>query len=599
MSVGGVQATLVDHMGAVSILDLYVGPIPLPAFAPASTVRSLWDGFCTVTVDRRLQCVSSSESVIGDGGTGRGFADEPATILAPFTRPPSSVRNTFVETCGDHDDGPRPDFCDDLAKLPPPAGGGKVLDTLGSLACFIDGTAGVPRLGCFGCGNCFETLPTPLGMASDQAAVPLAIALEGVPEVNDIAVGKQHICVLAKGNRVFCWGAADEGQLGAPPSGGRDPIEWVLPRWTEDGQSALVPLPVVASRRPIEVPGLGEVVRIEAGLATTCALRRDRTVACWGHVLGTWRDPERRPLITISSYIGEGADPAAAEPEPDLTRPIDASWSAQEPGEREGPCRDVDVFARGVLEEDEYGYDGRGRLIVARHHSLHQLNQVDGELHRELEREVRHVRNRRGHIIKTTTRVRRDEGFHESEVVFTVDRLGLITSQKARNTVDDSRYRWRYDRQGRIIAELNDGSSTETTYHPIDPGVGDPIGLALPTLGPVTVVESRTPRFEGLHRLLVATGPAGLVLYERKVMGKVVVSRHFERDALGRVTSEHVNAYRFGFYDVPTDMAELRYTYRDDAPQSLRPTKTEHWVQRAGKLVLVKRTLHLESGCVR
>ncbi len=596
LSVGGVQATLVDHMGAVSILDLYVGPVPLPAFAPASTVRSLWDGFCTVTVDRRLQCVSSSESVVGDGGTGRGFADVPATILIPFAVPPSSVGDPYGVTCGDHDEGPRPEFCDDFATVASPAGTGKVLDTLGALACFIDGTGGGARLGCFGCGDCFNTLPTPLGMASYQASVPLAIALEGVPELSDLAVGKQHICVLAKGHRVFCWGAADEGQLGMTTPGRRAPLEWVLPRWSEEGQSPLVPLPVVASRRPVEVLGLGEVERIEAGLATTCALRRDRTVVCWGHELGTWRDSERRPLIATSSYLSDQGDLAPAEPEPELTRPIEPDWSTQEPGKREGPCRDVDVYGLGALEEAEYGYDGHGRVGIVRQHSLYQ---VDGELRRELESEVMHKRNRRGHIVKTTSRVRRDDGFHESEVVLTVDRHGRVLSQKARNTVDDSLYRWRYDRQGRVIAELSDGSRIETTHHTVDVAAGDPIGLGLPTLGPVSLVESRTPRFEGLHRRLVATSAAGDVVYERKVLGNDVVSRRFVRDAQGRVTNEHVVAHRFGFYETPTEMAELRYTYRDDAPQSVRPTATEQWEQRSGKLVLVKRTLHLESGCVR
>ena len=55
---------------------------------------------------------------------------------------------------------------------------------------------------------------------------------------------------------VWCWGRNDDGQLG-------------------DGTTT-------ERRVPTRVPGLADVVEVDAGAAHTCALRAGGRIVCWG-----------------------------------------------------------------------------------------------------------------------------------------------------------------------------------------------------------------------------------------------------------------------------------------------------------------------------
>ena len=86
VAVGWVQASLVDGAGSVSILDAYLGPVSLPAFAPAVGLASLRDGFCALTREGGVQCVTSSESgAMGNGGGDGGYGEDPSVVVAPVT----------------------------------------------------------------------------------------------------------------------------------------------------------------------------------------------------------------------------------------------------------------------------------------------------------------------------------------------------------------------------------------------------------------------------------------------------------------------------------------------------------------------------------
>ncbi len=79
-------------------------------------------------------------------------------------------------------------------------------------------------------------------------------AASALPEgVKDLAVGAHHVCVLRGGGDVLCRGAADAGQLGG--GSGKDPV----------------------------VRG---ATFVAAGGDATCAVLRDRSLACWGRVPG-------------------------------------------------------------------------------------------------------------------------------------------------------------------------------------------------------------------------------------------------------------------------------------------------------------------------
>lgn len=70
-----------------------------------------------------------------------------------------------------------------------------------------------------------------------------------------ITAGRRHACALVAGG-VHCWGANLHGEIG-------------------DGT-------VIDRQRAVEVPGLGDVVELEAGREHTCARDSDGRVWCWG-----------------------------------------------------------------------------------------------------------------------------------------------------------------------------------------------------------------------------------------------------------------------------------------------------------------------------
>lgn len=95
-------------------------------------------------------------------------------------------------------------------------------------------------------------------------------SVPGLDDVRHIAVGKHHVCALRMDESVYCWGLDDVGQLGMPS---------VLVETCRDNSSQPA---APCSHEPIRVPGLTEVVQLEAGRENTCAVRRDGSVWCWG-----------------------------------------------------------------------------------------------------------------------------------------------------------------------------------------------------------------------------------------------------------------------------------------------------------------------------
>jgi len=77
----------------------------------------------------------------------------------------------------------------------------------------------------------------------------------GVSGVDDVAIGREHTCVLQSG-QVTCWGSNSRGQLG------------------DAGGQRLVP--------GTPVPGVPPFVEIEAGQQHTCGLTASRELYCWG-----------------------------------------------------------------------------------------------------------------------------------------------------------------------------------------------------------------------------------------------------------------------------------------------------------------------------
>jgi alpha-tubulin suppressor-like RCC1 family protein len=96
---------------------------------------------------------------------------------------------------------------------------------------------------------------TPLRDDTSADAAPAdAPPAEGIAQ---LVAGRDHTCARWTSGRVACWGADRAGQLG-------------------DGRGGVDRL------APVAVEGLTDAAWIAAGMAHTCAVRRDGRVVCWG-----------------------------------------------------------------------------------------------------------------------------------------------------------------------------------------------------------------------------------------------------------------------------------------------------------------------------
>jgi alpha-tubulin suppressor-like RCC1 family protein len=168
-----------------------------------------------------------------------------------------------------------------LAGAAVPFGGGKVKELAigprhacavldGAVQCWGDGARGQ-----LGDGRTASLVPAPTG---DRGPGELRVA-----------AGAAHTCVLSEapaGRRLRCFGADDEGQLGA----GWDSAELVTftvgDAHTCAGYGREVSHVVCRGRREAAPPALflvgGVVEQMSGGGAHTCAVLRDHTVRCWG-----------------------------------------------------------------------------------------------------------------------------------------------------------------------------------------------------------------------------------------------------------------------------------------------------------------------------
>lgn len=142
---------------------------------------------------------------------------------------------------------------------------------------------------------------------------PIRLTLPGV--VKDVAIGGGHSCALLADRTVSCWGLNNFGQLGNPDaereqaqprkvgaledvvaisSGSfhscalrKDGTVWCWGR-AEDGQLGIGPVAAEkysdrkSRNQPSKVSGLSNVRFVVAFASRTCAIRSDRTVWCWG-----------------------------------------------------------------------------------------------------------------------------------------------------------------------------------------------------------------------------------------------------------------------------------------------------------------------------
>lgn len=99
-----------------------------------------------------------------------------------------------------------------------------------------------------------------LGTGTSMPVVTPQSVLPGL-KIIDMALGGNFSCALDQQGKVYCWGLNNYGQLG---NGTVDKVHELM---------------------PTSVPGLSDVVDIDAGLAHICARTAGDTVWCWGQSL--------------------------------------------------------------------------------------------------------------------------------------------------------------------------------------------------------------------------------------------------------------------------------------------------------------------------
>lgn len=129
------------------------------------------------------------------------------------------------------------------------------------------------------------------GQLGDEklAASGAPVAISGLADVIQIAVGEDHSCALLADKSIKCWGKNDSGQLG-----------------DNDTKS---------ESKPVTVIGMNNVAKLALGSGHSCALLEDRTVKCWGSnqfgQLGDGTSVNSKIPVLMKSYKGKVDDLSA------------------------------------------------------------------------------------------------------------------------------------------------------------------------------------------------------------------------------------------------------------------------------------------------
>lgn len=143
------------------------------------------------------------------------------------------------------------------------------------------------------------------GVAEDKHALLVPTQVPGLADVVDLSVSGQTTCVVLGDGSVWCWGTNDDtdglgfpSELCGPYVEMRDvPFEFDVP----------------CAPEPMQVPGITDAVEVSTGGSHQCVRHQDNTVSCWGNqnVFGTLGDgstqvpetSEPRPVLGLTDVV--------------------------------------------------------------------------------------------------------------------------------------------------------------------------------------------------------------------------------------------------------------------------------------------------------
>jgi alpha-tubulin suppressor-like RCC1 family protein len=214
-----------------------------------NTVQKVWHkpGSFTIT----LSAVAGGTTVLAKQGT--VVAGEPVSAGRDHTcalQPGGTVRCWGDNTFGALGDGTAGE--NKTATVPVIGLRDAIALSTGALhTCALRANGGVACWGANSSGQLGNNTTT-------QSLTPTAVV--GLVDAVAISAGDSHTCALKASGSVACWGSNNFAQLGSGGNG-----------------------TTTHSLSPVAVNGLADAVAISAGGAHTCALKADRTAACWGN----------------------------------------------------------------------------------------------------------------------------------------------------------------------------------------------------------------------------------------------------------------------------------------------------------------------------
>ncbi|MFO0649175.1 MAG: hypothetical protein U0326_23235 [Polyangiales bacterium] len=127
---------------------------------------------------------------------------------------------------------------------------------------------------------------------TQDASVDTGPADSGAPRVTHVSGGSfAHTCAVLSTGRVRCWGVNDNAQLGVAVVESRQ-------RCRVPGSTSTLP----CEHTPRDVPDLTDVTDVSVGNGTSCVLKRDGSVWCWG--------------LNDAGELGQGTSDTMAHPTP-------------------------------------------------------------------------------------------------------------------------------------------------------------------------------------------------------------------------------------------------------------------------------------------
>jgi alpha-tubulin suppressor-like RCC1 family protein len=156
-----------------------------------------------------------------------------------------------------------------------------------------------------------------------QAACELvAVSIDLLDEVAEIAAGDYFTCARERSGAVFCWGIDSMGELGASAS--------------ETCDSVLFPVGKgPCSHTPLRVRDLDDAVHLATGSRHSCVVRANGRVSCWGSNLAG----------ELGASASEQCPPSSRVGYPCSTRPVDV-----------GLADVIDVAVAGIFNPIGGGY---------------------------------------------------------------------------------------------------------------------------------------------------------------------------------------------------------------------------------------------------